>query len=124
MFPLLILVFLVGVIGALLGALLGVGGGIVMVPAFVKLGLSMQQAIATSLAVIIVTAVTSSWRYAREGWIRWDVAAAAAVGALLAAVLGTEIMKRQDASQLKMLFGIFLIAVGIYMLLTAKSQTV
>ena len=43
--------FLIGALAALLGALLGVGGGIIMVPAFKSLGLTMQQAISTSLAV-------------------------------------------------------------------------
>ena len=51
---------IIGALAALLGSLLGVGGGIIMVPAFKGfLGLSMKQAIATSLAVMIVTASVS-----------------------------------------------------------------
>ena len=46
----------IGLAAGLLGALCGVGGGIVMVPAFVGLlGLEHKQAVATSMAVIIVT---------------------------------------------------------------------
>lgn len=123
--PFLFLVFLVGACGALLGALLGVGGGIVMVPAFVKLGMTMKQAIATSLAVIVVTSLTSTTRYAfaKESFIRWDAVAAAACGAIIAALLGTELMKSMSAVQLKVAFGVFLIAVGLYMLATAKPVT-
>lgn len=124
--PFLFLVFLVGACGALLGAMLGVGGGIVMVPAFVKLGMTMKQAIATSLAVIVVTSLTSTTRYAfakEENFIRWDVVTAAACGAIIAALLGAELMKSMSAVQLKVAFGVFLIAVGLYMLATAKPVT-
>ena len=69
---LIFLAIIIGALAALLGSLLGVGGGIIMVPAFKGfLGLSMKQAIATSLAVMVVTASVSSFRYAQEGWVDW-----------------------------------------------------
>lgn len=117
----LIPVIFIGAVGALLGAMFGVGGGIIMVPAFYKLGLSIQQAIATSLAVIVVTSVTASIRYGREGWIRWDFAAAAAVGAVVAAIVGTELVKKFSGAQIKMGFGVFLIALGVLMLFTSRT---
>ena len=77
-----IIAFLVGALAALLGSLLGVGGGILMVPAFKSfLGLSMKQAIATSLAVMVVTASVSSFRYAGAGLIDWKIAGVAAIAA-------------------------------------------
>ena len=52
---------LIGATAGLLGALCGVGGGIVMVPGFVGLlGLQQKQAVATSMAVIIVIAATAT----------------------------------------------------------------
>ena len=119
-----IIAFLVGALAALLGSLLGVGGGILMVPAFKSfLGLSMKQAIATSLAVMVVTASVSSFRYASAGLIDWKIAGFAAIAALVAAYFGSELMKSLSASQLRILFGVFLITVGIYMLFFQKEVT-
>ena len=119
-----IIAFLVGALAALLGSLLGVGGGILMVPAFKSfLGLSMKQAIATSLAVMVVTASVSSFRYAGAGLIDWKIAGVAAIAALVAAYFGSELMKSLSASQLRILFGVFLITVGIYMLFFQKEVT-
>lgn len=119
-----IIAFLVGALAALLGSLLGVGGGILMVPAFKSfLGLSMKQAIATSLAVMVVTASVSSFRYAGAGLIDWKIAGFAAIAALVAAYFGSELMKSLSASQLRILFGVFLITVGIYMLFFQKEVT-
>ncbi len=110
----------IGAVAALLGALLGVGGGIIMVPAFKALGLTMREAISTSLAVMVVTAAVSSFRYAQAGWVNWGVAASAAAAAVVAALFGTELMKALSAQQLKSFFGVFLIAVGAYMLFSAN----
>ncbi len=51
---------LIGCLGGTIAALCGVGGGIVMVPAFVLLlGMEQKQAVATSLAVIAPTAIVA-----------------------------------------------------------------
>ena len=113
---------IIGALAALLGSLLGVGGGIIMVPAFKGfLGLSMKQAIATSLAVMIVTASVSSFRYAQAGLVDWRIAGFAAIAAVVAALLGSELMKSLSSDYLRVAFGIFLIAVGIYMLFFQKT---
>jgi len=115
---------LAGALAALLGSLLGVGGGILMVPAFKGfLGLSMKQAIATSLAIMVVTASVSSFRYASAGLIDWKIAGAAALAALVSAYFGSELMKSLSAPQLRILFGVFLIMVGVYMLFFQKEVT-
>ena len=113
---------IIGALAALLGSLLGVGGGIIMVPAFKGfLGLSMKQAIATSLAVMIVTASVSSFRYAQAGLVDWRIASFAAIAAVVAALLGSEIMKSLSSDSLRVAFGVFLIDVGIYMLFFLKA---
>ncbi len=58
----------IGLFAGTLGGLLGVGGGIVMVPAFTRLlGLSVKQAIGTSMGVIFFTAISASWRHWQLG---------------------------------------------------------
>ena len=108
---LIFIAIIIGALAALLGSLLGVGGGIIMVPAFKGfLGLSMKQAIATSLAVMIVTASVASFRYAQEGLVDWKIAGFAAIAAVVAALLGSELMKSLSSDFLRVAFGIFLIA--------------
>ncbi|HAA88027.1 MAG: permease [Verrucomicrobiales bacterium] len=119
---LIFIAIIIGALAALLGSLLGVGGGIIMVPAFKGfLGLSMKQAIATSLAVMIVTASVASFRYAQEGLVDWKIAGFAAIAAVVAALLGSELMKSLSSDFLRVAFGIFLIAVGVYMLFFQKA---
>jgi uncharacterized protein len=61
----------VGVAAGLIAGLLGVGGGILMVPALVVfLGLSQIQAEATSLLAIVPTALAGGWRQDRYGNVR------------------------------------------------------
>ena len=119
---LIFIAIIIGALAALLGSLLGVGGGLIMVPAFKGfLGLSMKQAIATSLAVMIVTASVASFRYAQEGLVDWKIAGFAAIAAVVAALLGSELMKSLSSDFLRVAFGIFLIAVGVYMLFFQKA---
>ena len=119
---LIFIAIIIGALAALLGSLLGVGGGIIMVPAFKGfLGLTMKQAIATSLAVMIVTASVASFRYAQEGLVNWKIAGFAAIAAVVAALLGSELMKSLSSDFLRVAFGIFLIAVGVYMLFFQKA---
>lgn len=107
----------IGLLAGLLGALCGVGGGIVMVPAFIYgLGLQPKQAIATSLAVIVVTALSASLSNIKSGLIDWRVAGVVAVAAVGAAWFGSELMRSLSNDQLTRIFGVVLIVIGIQMM--------
>lgn len=117
----LIIAAFTGIIAGLLGALCGVGGGIVMVPAFVTaLGFEQKKAVATSLAVIVIVSlvatVNTSLRKG-EGLIDWRVVALTAVAAALAAWFGTDLMHKLSNQYLTRIFGIVLLIFGIKMLL-------
>ena len=110
-----------GITAGLLGALCGVGGGIVMVPVFVTaLGFEQKKAVATSLAVIIIVSVVvtlnSSLRK-EESLIDWRVVAFTAVAAALAAWFGTDLMYKLSNQHLTRLFGVILLVFGAKMLL-------
>ncbi|MBK1831150.1 sulfite exporter TauE/SafE family protein [Verrucomicrobiaceae bacterium R5-34] len=115
----LIIAAAVGVTAGLLGALCGVGGGIVMVPAFVTvLGFEQKKAVATSLAVIVIIAAVSTLNSSRQsGLIDWKVVALAAVAAALAAWFGTDLMHKLSNQHLTRLFGVVLLVFGARMLL-------
>ena len=115
----LIVASLIGVAAGLLGALCGVGGGIVMVPAFVTvLKLEQKQAVATSLACIVVIAIISTINNARKPeLIDWRMVAITAGAAALAAWFGTDLMHKLSNQHLTRLFGIILLVFGAKMLI-------
>lgn len=110
-----------GVIAGLLGALCGIGGGIVMVPAFVTaLGFDQKKAVATSLAVIVIVSLVATLNTSlrkEEALIDWRVVALAAAAAALAAWFGTDLMHKLSNQHLTRLFGVVLLVFGIKMLL-------
>ncbi len=110
----------IGLLAGLIGALCGVGGGILMVPAFaLALGLPQQKAVATSLAIVVVTALAGTMNHTLKGsgLIDWKLVAFTAVGAAVAAWFGTDLMRNLSNQQLTRIFGILLVVVGIRMLL-------
>ena len=63
-----LIALLVGLGAGLIGALCGVGGGILMVPAFAMvLKLEQQRAVATSLAIVVVTALAGTMNHTIKG---------------------------------------------------------
>tara|TARA_B100000900_G_scaffold405645_1_gene415539 strand:- start:1338 stop:1709 length:372 start_codon:yes stop_codon:yes gene_type:complete len=111
---------IVGLAAGLAGALCGVGGGILMVPAFVlALGMGQKHAVATSLAVVVVTALAGTANHVlrKSDLIDWRLVAFTAVGAAVAAWYGTELMRNMSNQQLTRIFGILLILVGARMLM-------
>jgi hypothetical protein len=109
---------LTGLAAGLLGALCGVGGGIVMVPAFVGLlGLDHKQAVATSMAVIIITALAATANNARaNNLIDWKVVAAVGAASALAAWFGSDLMRSLSNQTLTRVFGLLLVVFGLRML--------
>jgi uncharacterized membrane protein YfcA len=110
----------VGILSGVVAALCGVGGGIIMVPFFEGLlHLNHKQAVATSLAVIIPTALVATVRNASasQSLVVWPVAVAATLGAVGAAWLAAGAMQSMSNDSLKRIFALLLIAVGAKMLL-------
>ncbi len=76
-----LLIFIVGLAVGLLSTVVGMGGGIVMVPALTALaGLAQIEAMATSLATIALISSWNTWRYHRQGLVRWQVVIWVALG--------------------------------------------
>jgi len=115
---LLFIPFLIGAMAGVLGALCGVGGGIVMVPAFTALlGMEQKTALATSLAVIIPTALIATARFSHEKLIDWQVFIPTAIGAVLAAFFASALVKDMSSLTLTRIFGVLLVIVGVMTLL-------
>jgi len=111
---------IIGTVAGLIGALCGVGGGLVMVPAFVMvLGMAQKSAVATSLAVIVVSSLSGTLNHmtSEEKLIDWRIVAVTAIGAALASWFGTDLMKTLSAPVLTRIFGVVLVVIGLRMLL-------
>jgi uncharacterized protein len=108
---------IIGLVGGTVSALFGVGGGVIMVPLMTLL-LSppirdFKQAVGTSLAVIIPTALMGSWEHNKQQNIDWRTVVALAPTAVLGSFLGAQLVKIIHADDLKRGFGGFLILVGL-----------
>lgn len=118
----LVIAAIIGISAGLLGALCGVGGGIVMVPAFTAaLGMGHKHAVATSMAVIVITAAVSTLNnsLAEEKFIDWRIVALTGIGAAVAAWYGSDLMRSMSNQHLTRLFAIVLILAGAKMLIKA-----
>jgi len=117
------LLLVIGAFAGVLAGLLGVGGGIVLVPAFfyafTVLGYDspqlMQMCLGTSLATIIVTSIRSVLAHNKKGAVDWDVLKGWAPGIVLGAVVGFFIAASLRSTALQAIFGILAIIVGLYM---------
>jgi uncharacterized membrane protein YfcA len=128
----LVLLLITGAISGVLAGLLGVGGGIVLVPAFFyvfgALGFEgpqlMQLCLATSLATIIVTSVRSVMSHNKKGAVDWDILRTWAPGIVIGAALGVLVAASLRSGALQMIFGILALIVGLYMALGKSSWRV
>ncbi|WP_371369134.1 hypothetical protein SRRS_24300 [Sporomusa rhizae] len=104
--------FLVGI----LSGLLGVGGGIFLVPIMViYFSITQHIAQATSMAIVIPTALVSSAIYGFHGNIDISLALNLVIGSVFGASFGARMMKKVPADRLKQLFGILLMVIGLRM---------
>jgi uncharacterized protein len=115
----------VGVLAGALAGLLGVGGGILMIPALVLLA-SVPQAVAkgTSLAVIVPTALVGTIQNMRRGDADLPVAAVAGGAGVLFAFLASLVSVRMDPVLSAILFGLLLVAMAVRLLLSAGGRPV
>jgi uncharacterized membrane protein YfcA len=117
------LLLVIGAFAGVLAGLLGVGGGIILVPAFFyafqTLGYAgpqlMQICLATSLATIIVTSVRSVLSHHRKGAVDWAVLRGWAPGIALGAILGVLVAANLRSTTLQGLFGVLGVVIGLYL---------
>ena len=106
----------IGLGGGLLSGLLGVGGGIVMVPLLVLwAAYSQRDAHAISLGAIIPISIAGIATYGVAGEVRYWQALGLAAGSIVGARIGAELLARIDERLLKLVFGTFLVGVAVLM---------
>jgi uncharacterized membrane protein YfcA len=121
--PMIVILAATGAFAGVLAGLLGVGGGIVLVPAlfyvFTGLGYNspqlMQICLATSLATIIVTSLRSVLAHNRKGAVEWETLRRWAPGIAVGAVLGVAFASGLRTVTLQAIFAALAFAVALYM---------
>jgi uncharacterized membrane protein YfcA len=118
-------VFLVvlGVAAGILSAMLGVGSGILLVPALVLLmGLPQKTAQGTALAVMVPMALVGASRYMANPQIDISIARVAllSAGAVVGALIGAFIATRVPGIVLRRIFATFLLVVAVRMMWSAR----
>lgn len=118
------LLLVIGAFAGILAGLLGVGGGIVLVPAFyyafAGLGYDgpelMHVCLATSLSTIVVTSIRSVLSHNRKGAVDWAILRAWAPGIVIGAVLGVFVASGLRTVTLQVIFGGLAMLIAFYML--------
>ena len=121
------------VLGAAVGfaaGLLGVGGGMLLVPFITVLltvrafphELILHMAIATSLATILLTSLSSVLAHHRNGAVRWDIVTLLAPGILVGSWVGPWIGNQMNATALALFFAFFIALSATQMLLDKKTS--
>jgi hypothetical protein len=105
---------LVGVVAGLLSGLLGIGGGIVIVPALAGLlGVPLKRALGTSLVAVVVLVIPGTIVHAELGNIDWAATLFLVIGAVPGARLGATIALGTKERTLRLMVGSFLAMVAV-----------
>ena len=121
---------LIGTVSGFFAGLLGIGGGIILVPALlVAFGFAgfpqaviFQVALGTSMATILFTALSSLRSHHQHGAVLWAVVRNFTPGVLVGTALGTLIARHVSTPGLTAFFALFLIAVAIQLGLGLKPK--
>jgi uncharacterized membrane protein YfcA len=108
---------LIGLAAGGVAATLGVGGGVIFVPALaIVAGFGQHLAEGTSLAVILPTTAIAAWIHARAGRIEWPIAVRVGAFGIVGGLIGAQLALSLDETLLRRLFAGLLIVVAVRML--------
>lgn len=112
----------VGLLSGVLAGLLGIGGGVIMVPVMtIAFGLPPVVAKGTSLAVIVPTALVGTWRNVRARNVDLRAAVVVGLGGSASAAVGGVLSARLPDALANALFGLLLLAISARMLRTLRA---
>ncbi|QWE20123.1 sulfite exporter TauE/SafE family protein [Polynucleobacter sp. AP-Kolm-20A-A1] len=126
-----LMLMLCGAISGYLAGLLGIGGGMILVPfmilVFNHLGFSQEvivhMAIATGMATILFTTSSAIWAHHKHGSIDWKLVAALSPGMIFGGLIGgSELFEVLKTSWLSLFFAVFIVYTSIQMLLNKKPK--
>jgi uncharacterized membrane protein YfcA len=110
---------LLGVVAGIFSGLIGIGGGIIIVPAMVLLfGLSQHSAQGTTLALMVPPiGLLAAWSYYKHGLVDLKIAAFVCLGFFVGGLFGAEFANAIPDQLLRRIFGVVLLVVSVKMIL-------
>jgi uncharacterized protein len=119
-----LIIILVGIAAGMLGGLVGVGGGIIIVPALVYLlGVSQKTAQGTSLGLIMLpVGILGVLQYYKQGHVDFKVVGLLAIGFLLGSYFGSKVALKLPQETIKKIFAVLMILIAIKMLFLDKEK--
>lgn len=114
-----VILLCIGLIAGILSGMVGIGGGVVIVPALVYfMHISQHQAQGTSLAVLLLpVGVLAVYNYYNKGFIDIKYALIIASTFVIGGYIGSKVSIALDQNMLKKVFGIFMLILSLKMIL-------
>ena len=115
-----VLLILLGLVAGVTSGMVGIGGGIILVPALVFLfGMSQHHAQGTTLALMVPPiGIIAAWTYWRQGYVDFRVAGLICAGFLLGSIFGARLSIGISDNVLQKIFGTFLLLLSLKILFT------
>lgn len=113
---------MVGLAAGLIGGGFGIGGGLIIVPSLIYLGLERHRAHATSLAGIVLIATTGALSYGLSGSTQPAIGIALGVGGVIGSSIGASTMHRMSPRGLTIAFGLVLLLAGLRMMVGGSPE--
>lgn len=108
----------VGLVAGCLSGLLGIGGGVIIVPALVLLlGFAMRTAIGTSLAIVVPTALVGAILHFREGNLHLGAIVYVSIAAVVGSRFGVYLTTILSNVTLRKVFGVVMLLIALRMIL-------
>ncbi len=112
-----VILILIGLLAGTLSGVLGIGGGVIMVPLLLLLGYSQHIAQGISLAAMLPpVTLLAVLQYARVGHVDWKIALIISGSFIIGGLLGSKIAISINPNVLKKLFGILMLFVSLKMI--------
>ena len=113
-----LLYLLLGLVAGVLSGLIGIGGGVMIVPALVFLfGLSQHQAQGTTLALLVPPiGILAAWTYYKQGYVNLEMAAFICLGFFFGSFFGAKVATGVSNIVLERIFGVALLLIALKMI--------
>lgn len=109
-----VILILIGALAGLLSGFVGVGGGLIIIPLLVLMGLSQQLAQGTSIAIMLPPiGILAAWNYHKAGFIEWKYAMIVAAAFILGGYFSSRWAVNMDPKVLKKIFGVIMLIGGL-----------
>jgi uncharacterized membrane protein YfcA len=116
--------FIIGAAAGVASGLFGIGGGVIIVPLLIYwAGFNQHKATGTSLAVLLPpVGLAAVFEYYRHGNVDIRAAAIIAIALFVGGFFGAVIANRMSGPYLRLTFGVFIVAMGVYLIFGAMKR--